>query len=354
MTPSHSKQKKHRRVWIIILVAILAALLIPPATLSILYYNGQRQWQNADAVPSSPSSLVERVEDEGETVVYGGKTYVYNHDRVAVLFLGVDKEDIHRDFGYGRNGQADSLFLFVLDTKTGKSFILPLSREAMVDVDQYTVSGGFGGTKKEQLCLAYAYGATGDESCRNVLTSVNRLLYGMNIENYVAIDLAGVTKMTDAVGGVTLITDKPYTYSGKTVAAGSKLTLNGSEAKQFVQSRDYSVEANMDRMARQKLFLNAFYQRIGEKIKKNFSLLNSYYQTAKPYIVTNLSLSEITYLGGCVVGGAHLSSPTYLSIEGKTVDGKAHSEFHPDSRSVYEAVLAAFYTEKQPDDQLVN
>ena len=61
--------------------------------------------------------------EQGKEVTYQGEKYVYNEDLVSILFLGVDKEAFEEGgtVGDGKAGQADALFLLVLDTKTGKS-----------------------------------------------------------------------------------------------------------------------------------------------------------------------------------------------------------------------------------------
>ena len=98
--------------------------------------------------------------EQGKEVTYQGEKYVYNEDLVSILFLGVDKEAFEEGgtVGDGKAGQADALFLLVLDTKTGKSRLIAISRDTMTDVNVYSDLGNFIGTEKLQLCLAYTYG----------------------------------------------------------------------------------------------------------------------------------------------------------------------------------------------------
>ena len=64
------------------------------------------------------------------------------------FFLGVDKEAFEEGgtVGDGKAGQADALFLLVLDTKTGKSRLIAISRDTMTDVNVYSDLGNFIGT----------------------------------------------------------------------------------------------------------------------------------------------------------------------------------------------------------------
>ena len=114
--------------------------------------------------------------EQGKEVTYQGEKYVYNEELVSILFLGVDKEAFEEGgtVGDGKAGQADALFLLVLDTKTGKSRLIAISRDTMTDVNVYSDLGNFIGTEKLQLCLAYTYGDGKEKSCESRFQAVLR------------------------------------------------------------------------------------------------------------------------------------------------------------------------------------
>ena len=347
MTSQQTESNRPRRKWRVLLIALLAFLLaicVAVGTYAILYHRGRQSLVGGGDQISAPSELVEQVEED--VVSYNGVKYRYNENVTAVLVLGIDKEDIQEDTTYGQNGQADTLFLAALDTKSGSINILPISRDAMVDVNTYAADGSYAGVEKTQLCLAYAYAANGEEGCHNVVRSVSRLLYGVPINNYVAIDLEGVRAMTDVVDGVPLtsLEDVYDDFNRMTFAKGQKLTLKGEDALSYIRYRSSDAEGNNRRMQRQKQFFTAFLTRTGSQLKKNIGRLPDYYNAAAPYVITNINLSQTTYLVTCALSGGGWSNPTYLSIEGKSVKEGKHSEFYPDTVSVYEAVLQAFYT----------
>lgn len=347
------KKSRKRKAWIailIILLCILLAVVLVLGTYFWMYNRGRKALENTPDTISAPESLVDDISDDGKTVTYQGETYTFNEDVVNLLVLGVDKTDIQSNAQYGKNGQADSLFLAAVNLKTGITNIIPLSRETMVNIDMYSPEGSFIGSQKNQLCLAYAYGSTGDESCQNVIRSVSRILYGIQVDAYVAIDLSGVEALTDKIGGVTLTApnDLPYPPSGNSsdIHSGQSVTLNGRQAHRYIQSRESDTEANNRRMARQKAFLSAFLDKTIRNLKSKFTLLGGYYNTAKPYIVSSLSLDEITYMASNYIG-APAQKIHYLSISGTTKRGEKYMEFTPDSTSVYETVLQAFYTKSE-------
>ena len=122
------------------------------------------------------------------------------------------------------------------------------------------------------------------------------------------------------------------------------MVLLAQQALIYMRYRGDDAQANNRRMQRLKQFFTAFINRSGSQLKKNLDLLPTYYNTAKPYTVTDLNLSKITYLVGCTLTGNNWKDPTYLSISGEAVKGEKYNEFHADTTSAFEAVLAAFYT----------
>ncbi len=350
MTNERNNPPSHRRAWRIALIslAVIAALaLVLASVYYALYWKGRASLMDRDNSLAAPESLVDNAEEEGKLITYKGTTYRYNESVVSLLFMGVDKADIQSDGGYGKNGQADSLFLAALDTRNGSAKIIPLSRETMADVNLYDVNGQFIGTKSTQLCLAYAYAANAEEGCENVIRSVGRLLYGMPIDGYIAIDFDGVKALNNAVGGVTVTSpeDIDDAFGQRVISKGQTVRLNNNSVIMYIQKRGDDVDANNRRMLRQKQFLNEFIRIAANKVKSNFTLLEKYYNAVKPYAVSDLTFSEITYLASTyLVGGQRAIE--YLSVIGESHLEGEHVEFTPDETSLYEAVLSAYYTKE--------
>lgn len=191
-------------------------------------------------------------------------------------FLGVDKEAFEEGgtVGDGKAGQADALFLLVLDTKTGKSRLIAISRDTMTDVNVYSDLGNFIGTEKLQLCLAYTYGDGKEKSCENTVRAVSRLFYGMPVAAYAALDLDAIAVLTDAVGGVEVTVTKDLTIQDPSLKEGERKVLTGEQAQWYVRSRlveekEATADANSDRIERQKQYLAAFGGKAAEQFRKN-------------------------------------------------------------------------------------
>lgn len=227
-----------------------------------LFRNVTVETENLPEEEQSGDGRAKIAREQGKEVTYQGEKYGYNEDLVSILFLGVDKEAFEEGgrVGDGKAGQADALFLLVLDTKTGKSRLIAISRDTMTDVNVYSDLGNFIGTEKLQLCLAYTYGDGKKKSCENTVRAVSRLFYGMPIAAYAALDLDAIEVLTDAVGGVEVTVTKDLTILDPSLKEGETKVLTGEQAQWYVRSRlveekEATADANSDRIERQKQYL---------------------------------------------------------------------------------------------------
>lgn len=335
--------KKSKKITIIILAILLALILALVGTFFILTYIGKSQFHKEDAHISTDAV---EIEDES-TIVYNGKKYILNKNIVSVLVMGIDRDNVNQNLGSGNNGQADVIFVATIDTKTKKACIIPISRETMVDVNLYTGDGKYAGTQKEQLCLAYAYGNTTEECSKNVMTSVKRLLCGINISSYVTIEMDGVEKLTDMVGGVEVTCLEDIPLKKLTATKGQKIKLNGAQAMTYIQYRGDDTEANSRRMQRQKQFLSVLMNKTGNAVLSDFSNLAKYYNTLSPYFSTNVSFAQITYLAQNCLTMNFGDALDYKTIDGTLTQGEEWVEFVPDEESVLQAVIDVFYIPKE-------
>lgn len=332
--------KKSKKIIIIILAVIIAIILALVGTFFILTHIGKSQFHDGDTHISTDAV---EIEDEN-TITYNNKKYTLNKNIVSVLVMGIDRDNINENYGSGNNGQADVIFLATIDTKTKKTSIIPLSRETMVDINLYTSDGKFAGTKREQLCLAYAYGNTTEESCKNVLTSAKRILYGININSFMAIEMEGVAKLTDLIGGVEITSLENLNSRALPLTKGQKINLNGKNSLIYIQYRDEDAEANARRMARQKQFMSAMMNKTGNAILNDFSKLSKFYNTLTPYFYTNVSFAQITYLAQNCLTTNFGDAIDYKQIDGTLTQGEKWVEFEADKDSVLQAVIDVFYT----------
>lgn len=348
-----NKKKKRKKIGLTIVLVILCVLIVILVGALGFYISmrnkGEMQLKENKAEQEITAPVDVELEEQGKFVVYKGKKYCYNENNVNILCMGVDKsiQETGTD-NIGENGQADALILAVLDSETGHLSLVNISRDAMVDVNRYNVKGQYLGTDNMQLCLAYSYGDGKEQSCTNTMESVSRLLYGMPINAYAAIDYSAISILNDAVGGVTVDVLEDLTLSDASLKQGTTVTLKGEQAHSYVRSRNTEIlDSNNMRMNRQKQYLDAFIQKAISETKSDITLPVSLYNSISEYMVTNISSSEITYLASLLIENG-ITGGDMITVQGEVRQGKKYAEFIPDDEKLYELILNVFY---KPSDE---
>lgn len=344
---SNARKKKGPLIAVLVILGILV-LLLATAVGAYFYLNkkGEAQLKKNQSIASITAPEEASSEDDGKMIVYNGAKYKYNEDNINILFMGIDRD--MQDTGekvIGENGQADVLIWAALDSKTGHLSLINISRDAMVDVNKYNVKDKYLGTDKMQLCLAYSYGDGKEKSCENTLQSVSRLMYGMPVNAYVAIDYSAIAPLNDAIGGVTVNVLEDLTQSDSALKAGETVTLHGEQAQTYVRSRNTEVlDSNNQRMERQKQYIDAFLQQAISQTKKNPTLPVTLYNDVSDYMVTNISASEATHLATLMIQNG-VSGGDILTVPGEVTQGDVYAEFNPDDKELYKLILSVFYKE---------
>ena len=340
---SGKKKKKSRtpigvRIVLGIFIFLLAAVLAVVGAFVYLQKSGNR---DLTRIPSE--SAYE------EVIEYKGETYKYNKNIVSIAFIGVDKRELGLvDGAVGTAGQADADILLTIDTATGRARAIAIPRDTMVDVDIYSVNNIFLRTENMQLCLSYAYGNGTNTSAANTTTSVSRILYNVPIHKYFALDLDGIRPINDSIGGVTVTS--LYDFEKLGIHKGDEILLKGDLTEQYVRTRDMdTVEASLNRTARQTQYIRAFTSQLAPKVITDFSIVTRLYNTASEYSTTNISLSNATYLGTLLLQKGITDFET-VTLEGemkasksKENSGIVYAEFYPDEDKLMELVLDTFY-----------
>lgn len=342
-------EKKKRKLPIILKIFIavtavaLAGALIITSTFFVLRERGKQSLIiDKENPPEEPYQ---------ETVEYNGKSYVYDENKIAFAFFGVDKEEfgLENDL-VGTAGQADADIVGVIDISTGELDIITIPRDTMVDIDIYNASGEFVRTQKMQLCLSFAYGDGEAKSCEKVTTALSRILYNVPIEKYFVLDVAGIAPLNDAIGGVTV--ESLYDFKDEGIKKGDTVTIKGDFAETYVRKRNMDdIEASLNRTQRQTQYIKAYASQLLPAVKNNFSVISKLYNTAMEYSQTNISLEEVTYIASLALSKG-VSNYTQHTIKGemKASEEKndvVFAEFYPDEDALLQTVLECFY--KQVD-----
>lgn len=218
---------------------------------------------------------------------------------VNILVLGVkvltsdvsDSPPETQNLGYHAlvnsfDGLSDSMLMLRFNPEDKKLNVLSIPR------DTRTLVEGHGITK---INAANAEGGPALSA-----QSVSELLNGVPVDRYVRINVQGVEKLVDAIGGVTVYVPKDMKYQDDSqhlyinLKAG-KHHLNGNQALQFLRFR-YDENGDIGRIQRQQLLMRAVMEQtlnpaILPRMPKILSVIQS-------HIDTNLTLEELMALVG--------------------------------------------------------
>lgn len=338
----HHHHKKKMKTWkkvvLSVVSALLAIIVLLVSTAAILIYKGQQELNNTGYTISAPEGVA--VQNNGEYVVYNGRTYKFNENITNILCIGVDKRSITDTAVNGTGGQADVIELVSTDVTNGKTSIVNISRDTMTDVTVYSAGGAYVETTTQQICLSYAYGDGKETSCENTVSSVQRLFYNLPVKTYFALDLDGIAALNDSVGGVDVTSPESIGSFKK----GENYHLEGKQAENFVRLRNTEqLASNSSRMQRQQIYLNSFINTAVSQTKENVGTPLSLFNASKQYSCTNLNPSKVCYLAQRLIMNGGIS-PQTVAVPGEVKMGKKYAEFYVNEKKFYEMFLSIYYT----------
>lgn len=295
-----------------------------------------------------------KVSSDPDVIWYNGKAYRYNHDLVTMLVMGIDQESDtieEKDDVSGESGQADTIFLMVMDKSKDEIKMISISRDTMTQIKTFDYKGNYLGKSKNHLGLAYSFGDGKVTSCQYMVDAVSNLFYGMPINGYVALNMNAVAMINDAVGGVTVTVPEDMTQVDPSFAEGAAVTLTGDQALKFTRYRDTEKDfSNNSRMERQKQYLVNFMGQAVKAMKADMGLPVSLYQSLTDDMVTNLSLDRSVYLATEAMN-MHFTADGIVSLKAKSKKGSVYDEVYVDDDALYDLIIQTFYIEEQSEGE---
>lgn len=347
--------KKKRKI-ISILLLILCVL---PAGLFLLAWGmprlGRRSMMGRAVYDAQPlqeaiaqvENIQEELSYEEGVVVYQGERYRYNEEIITILCMGIDtNETVEVKDVAGTSGQADTIFLLVLDPKSEQMRLLGISRDTMTDIELYDLNGRYMGTDRNHLALAYAYGDGAQKSCELVQKAVSNLFFQMPIHGYCSINIHAISALNDLVGGVTVtVEDEDLVSCG--FQPGTTVTLDGKQAETYIRYRpNREAVSNGRRMERQKKYAYQYVVQAKAELADNLLLPVQAVKEIAPYLVTDLDISEISYLA-TIAAGMKFALEDIQMVEGLEVTAAYHDEFYASDSRLFEMILEVFYEKEE-------
>lgn len=349
------KKRKKRRKLLITLsceAAVFAAILL--VGFQVLRTAGKSSLQSkAQTAPElMPVQAQEALTEEEQGrwqegwVKYQGTIYAYKEDILTFLIMGIDKNsDVKEEEEGTSGGQADALFLAVMDPEEKAIKVIGINRNTMTDIDIYNEEGAYLTTASAQIAVQHGFGDGMEESCERQVKAVRKLFYNLPIHGYAAINMSAIPTINDAVGGVDVRVLEDLTKKDKSLVEGETVHLEGESAFWYVKYRDTNVFGSADRrLERQKQYLHGLIGAARGAVKKNPAAAVGLYQAVSGQMVTNVSVDEVAYLAPLLAEYSFQPEGFYMP-EGETVMGDTFEEFFVDEDALYEMILEVFYEE---------
>lgn len=255
---------------------------------------------------------------------------------VNIALFGVDSRN--NTF----TGLSDTIIIASINRETGVVKLTAIARDTWVPVD---------GHGNQKINAAYSKG--GPELAIKTLNQN----FGMNIKDYVTINMTQLVKVIDVAGGVTIEISEAerqmangimneLTSNAPKIKQAGKVTLTGAQATAYCRIR--YIDSDFQRMERQRIVLEELFNKA-----KTLSLpkLAETIHTISPMVETSMDYDEIYELAKVLtISGARMESLKYPHENTKFNVGPSNNQYiEYDLVQVKRELYDFIYNNKRPD-----
>ncbi len=250
---------------------------------------------------------------------------------ISFLLVGSDTRDGQGDeFGEVTSELADVIMLLNISQDRRDAVVVSFPRDLLVSVPECPNPDGdpFPARQRQQINSTISSGGV---ACTHLAVQE---LTGLDIPFVAMIDFKGVIEMSNALGGVEVVIDKPISddYSQFYIEAGTH-TLKGTEALAFLRTRHGIGDgSDLARISNQQMFLMSLF----EKVKQEGVLNNPIYlYSLASAAARNMKLSEsITDLSTMVTLAGALrevdtSRMVFMQVPSRVLSGNDAGRLEP-------------------------
>jgi LCP family protein required for cell wall assembly len=284
LPPRHGNSKKPPRIGKIIsftlkTIAVGLGAILAITGITAFYVYNQINQDNIVLVKPTVTDDTETVPTDTPSGIDGP---------INMLIVGSDtREDQGIDFGEVESELADVIMLLHISADRTNASVVSFPRDLLVPIPSCPnpEGGYFSAMSRMMINSSIGYGGV---ACTH-LTVQN--LTGLEIPYVAMIDFKGVIEMSNAVGGVEVLIEKPLNdpYTGLNLEAGLN-TLQGVDALAFLRARKGIGDgSDLNRISNQQLFLTSLFNKV-----KNEGVLNNpiYLYSLASAAARNMRLSE--------------------------------------------------------------
>lgn len=321
-----------------------------------LLYGGMRwiekRWiakQEANAEDKGDSKELQKL-IWGDISLYG-TDYRYPLSYETYLLIGTDASGNEDAEGVEYTGNmADFLLLAIVNAQEESCSFLQLNRDTITEVQLLTQDGEAVTSENMQLCAAHWYGGSREQSCENTVDAVQKLLGGMPIDGYYALNMDEIATLNQAVGGVEVTIEDDFSQADPSLKKGETVNLSDEQARTFVQGRmSVGDGENTSRMRRQRQYMEGFFDKLQGITKEDPEFTINLYNDLVERATTNMPGSLVSDLALDLVDAEDQGVFTFegsVEIGQHLGDGLDHTEFYLDESSVIEVMTQLYELEE--------
>ncbi|AKP65335.1 transcriptional regulator [Levilactobacillus koreensis JCM 16448] len=286
----HGKKTQHKVRNTILIVILL--LLVGTGAFGMVRYQ------------SIKSSVAKTFKSAGITKERDVNGQLNGKKPISILLLGTDTGE----FGRSYKGRTDSMMIITVNPSTNKTTMTSIPRDTAVSIP------GFTDVAPSKINAAYDWG-----QAATTITTVQNML-NVPIDFYALINMGGMEKVINKIGGVNVTPTLSFTYEGYTFKKGVKLHMNGSRALAYSRMRYQDPLGDYGRQTRQREVLMALVKQSGSIS----TLLNqSFISSLSSQVQTDLTFSDLTSLVKNYRKATGAIQQTHLQGTGKMIGGQS-------------------------------
>lgn len=282
----HNKRKKHtlRNVFL----SFILLIIVGGAAYGVTKYRNVKNSVNSSF---KPSGVIKERNVNG---------VLKEKKPISILLMGTDTGALGRDY----RGRTDSMMVITLNPRTEKTSVTSIPRDTAVNIP------GYKSDSPAKINAAYAYGQVGTS-----IKTVQKLL-NIPIDFYALINLGGLKKVVNKVGGIDIVPSQSFKWLGYSFEKGKKVHMNGARALAYAGMRYSDPNGDYGRQTRQREVLMAIVHKSGSVS----TLLNqSFIDSLSSQTQTDLTFEDLTVIAKDYRSVRKNTSETHLQGTGENV-----------------------------------
>ncbi|GAB6092643.1 LCP family glycopolymer transferase [Furfurilactobacillus curtus] len=170
---------------------------------------------------------------------------------ISILLMGTDVGALGRNSKAWAGGRTDSMMLVTVNPKKKTTTMISIPRDSLVSVV------GYENEFPTKINAAYYFGQT------KTAIKTTEKLFNVPIDYYALLNMGGLEKVINKVGGVDIVPPLSFTYENQKFVKGKKIHVNGAQALKFTRMRYQDPESDYGRTLRQRIVITALLKKSG-------------------------------------------------------------------------------------------